>query len=212
MAKKIFAGSRPGIEALPASAPPSQVKDILNNVLKESKVKNARLEYGGGDEATGIFATVTLHITGAEPEKIGAIWNMKKLYVKAGNPVGGPANVFRNQKTNQLVVQDSAGQFVQSSVVRDISDKDRKALNKKKGITAAKPKAKGFPPIKHVTGKDKASSPFISTSKEAEDTNIRAAQTKEQREKGEPGTPFYDPAHGRVRINLFHISSKNIST
>jgi hypothetical protein len=203
--KKVFQLAQPGFSALPASAAPSAAETILKNALKELKLKKANLEFEPQDvKTTGTHAQVYLFAPeyGLNRELIGAIWNIRKLFVPREGP--GAATKFKNQKTNAPAVRDAGGQFVQRYVIRDINAEDRKALDKRRGITARNPKAKRYPELRHSMGQVEKS-PFISTSKLPETEKIVSKNLETGEEKS-----FYTPEHGRVRIDLDFIKAGNL--
>jgi hypothetical protein len=96
---------------------------------------------------------------------------------------------------NKELVHDSAQQHVPRILNRNITKEDAKALKKKKGISATGPKSR-VDIWEHVAGAKP--SPYISTTK-LDDADI-------ENPHGEP----LGGEHGRVRIDLLHVSPKKI--
>ncbi|MGH2906820.1 MAG: hypothetical protein ACRDKI_08620 [Solirubrobacterales bacterium] len=115
--------------------------------------------------------------------------NHYKEIERAGNQT-----LFRDSDGKEYV-NDSAGQYVPRILTRNISEQDRKALRKKNAMEPTGPRSR-VEVWEHVTGTKP--SPYISATK-IDDGGISNPQ-------GEP----LGGEHGRVRIDLFKVSSKII--
>jgi len=101
-----------------------------------------------------------------------------------------------------IVVKDARGAYLGPRVIRDLSEPDARRLRREQGIAPVAPTSRASL-LQHVQGAD---SSFTSTSRVPRTERMRSGT------RNDTGTyrEFFDPASGRVEINLFRIRSANI--
>ena len=200
LAQKIGLAVRPKIDALPGSASIADVRRVLTEAMKEVfaaphlDVKKANLSFEPAKTGKGLpIENVFLFYNNTKTE-LGAIWHQSDLYEEVANPVEGPASTFKNRVTSEIYVHDNKKQYVQRYLIRNISDADVKSMRSKGTIEPTGPRHRTTIQ-QHVMGVKP--SPYISATKAPEGQIIN--------EKGETFN-----SGERVRIDLCHISSKNL--
>lgn len=197
IAKSVRKAAAPELRQLPAAAGGTAVENIIKSKFSEIKeATGMRLEVIRVDDGGEVYARVFI-VKATDRSEVGTISNPRHVYKKVANPVGGPSQAWRHNRTGLRVVEDAGGQFLGPVVIRDINSIDRANIRGGEGI---RPSGTGGNVLGHVQGTTRGSSGFTSTSRQQRSEKIVNAQ----------GDPFYAEKHGRVSIKLFHIDSANI--
>ncbi|HEU4727812.1 MAG TPA: hypothetical protein VFT22_07990, partial [Kofleriaceae bacterium] len=177
------------LASLPSSATIAEVRQLCAQSAAAHMAPGYRLDWQHLRDSWVLF----LERPGHEIPRT-AVGEFRKTtnYKEVGK--SGDQRLFQDDDRHEYV-QDSAGQYVPRLLTRNVSEEDRKALRKKRSMMPTGPKTK-LDIWKHVKG-DKPS-PYISTTK-MDDGNITNPQ--DEALGGE---------HGRVRIDLLHISPKKV--
>jgi hypothetical protein len=177
------------LRSLPASAAINEVKVLCTQAATSHMAPGYKLDWQHLRDSWVLFLERPGHDI---PRTAVGEFRKTNNYKEIGKD--GDQTLFQDDDGKQYV-HDSAGQHVPRTLTRNISEEDRKALRKKRALTATGQKSR-LDIWKHIKG-DKPS-PYIST------TKVDGGSITNPQEEPLGGE------HGRVRIDLLKISPKKI--